>query len=201
MKLLFTLVSSFIFTSLMAQTEWKLDKGHSDIRFTVTHMTISELDGEFKDFEGKVISTSEDFNGSDVEFTAKTASISTDSEGRDKHLKGDDFFSAEKFPAITFKGKLNKKGKKYQLVGDFTMRDVSKPVTFDVKYNGQVPTKRGRKAGFVLTGVINRFDYGVKWDAKLEDGKGLVVGNEVMITCHIELNEVKPEAPKPGGGK
>lgn len=196
MKLILTLATAFTFTALAAQTEWKVDKGHSDIRFTVTHMTISELDGEFTDFEGKVVSASDDFNNSTVEFTAKTASVNTDSEGRDKHLKGDDFFSAEKYPEIKFLGKLIKKGKKYSLTGDFTMRDVTKSVTFDVKYNGQVPTKRGRKAGFILTGSINRFDYGVKWDSKLDDGKSLVVGNEVMLTCHIELNEVKPEAPK-----
>lgn len=196
MKLILTLATAFTFSALVAQTEWKIDKSHSDIRFTVTHMTISELDGEFTDFEGKVVSAGDDFNNSTVEFTAKTASISTDSEGRDKHLKGDDFFSVEKYPEIKFLGKLIKKGKKYSLMGNFTMRDVTKPVTFDVKYNGQVPTKRGRKAGFILTGAINRFDYGVKWDSKLEDGKGLVVGNEVMLTCHIELNEVKPEAPK-----
>jgi polyisoprenoid-binding protein YceI len=196
MKLILTLATAFTFTALAAQTEWKMDKNHSDIRFTVTHMTISQLDGEFKDFEGKVVSTGDDFNNATVEFTAKTASVNTDNEGRDKHLKSDDFFNAEKYPDITFKGKLNKKGKKYMLVGNFTMRDVTKPVAFDVQYNGQVPTKRGKKAGFVLTGAVNRFDYGVKWDSKLEDGKGLVVGNEVMITCHIELNEVKPEAPK-----
>lgn len=196
MKLLLTLVALISLNLLVAQTEWKIDKNHSDIRFTVTHMTISQLDGQFTDFEGKIVSTTDDFNGSDVEFTAKTASVNTDNEGRDKHLKSDDFFNAEKYPEIMFKGKLNKKGKKYMLVGNFTMRDVTKPVTFDVKYNGQVPTKRGRKAGFILTGAVNRFDYGVKWDAKLDDGKGLVVANEVMITCHIEANESKPEPPK-----
>ena len=196
MKLLLTLVALVSLNLLVAQTEWKVDKNHSDIRFTVTHMTISQLDGQFMDFEGKIVSTTDDFNGSEVEFTAKTASINTDNEGRDKHLKSDDFFNAEKYSEIMFKGKLNKKGKKYMLVGNFTMRDVTKPVTFNVKYNGQVPTKRGGKAGFVLTGAVNRFDYGIKWDAKLDDGKGLVVGNEVMITCHIEANESKPEPPK-----
>ena len=196
MKLLLTLVALVSLNLLVAQTEWKVDKNHSDIRFTVTHMTISQLDGQFMDFEGKIVSTTDDFNGSEVEFTAKTASINTDHEGRDKHLKSDDFFNAENYPEIMFKGKLNKKGKKYMLVGNFTMRDVTKPVIFNVKYNGQVPTKRGRKAGFVLTGAVNRFDYGIKWDAKLDDGKGLVVGNEVMITCHIEANESKPEPPK-----
>lgn len=201
MKGILTVAMIFSLNMLIAQTEWKLDKGHSDIRFTVTHMTIAELDGEFKDFDGKVVSAGDDFNNATVEFTAKAASVSTDNEGRDKHLKNDDFFNAEKYPDLKFLGKLIKKGKKYSLAGDFTMRDVTKPVTFAVKYNGQVPTKRGRKAGFILTGAVNRFDYGVKWDSKLDDGKSLVVGNQVMITCHIELNEVKPEAPKPGGGE
>ncbi|MFN7116058.1 MAG: YceI family protein [Saprospiraceae bacterium] len=196
MKFTLALFLAFSFTALTAQTNWTLDKGHSDIRFTVTHMTISKLDGQFDDFEGKVTSTTPDFNGSTVEFTAKTASVDTDNERRDQHLKSDDFFNAEKYPELKFKGKLNKKGKKYQLVGDFTLRDVTKPVTFNVQYLGAVETKRGKKAGFVLTGTINRFDYGVKWDSKLDNGNGLVVANEVMITCQIELNEVKAEAPK-----
>jgi len=174
--------------SVMAQTNWALDKSHSKVGFAVTHMVVAEVEGKFNDFEGKVVSTSEDFNGADIEFTAKVASIDTDSERRDSHLKSDDFFNAEKFPEVKFKGKLVKENGKYLLKGDFTMRDVTKPVSFDVTYGGNVNTGRGVKAGFKINGTIKRFDYGLKWNSALESGS-LVVGDEVQIICKIELNK------------
>ncbi len=169
-----------------AQTNWKVDKGHSNIQFNVTHNVIAEVNGAFKEFEGTIVSKSDDFNGTDVEFIIKTASISTGIENRDNHLKGDDFFNAEKFPEIKFKGVLVKEGGKYQLKGDFTMRDVTKPVTFDVTYGGQVDTGRGVRAGFKVNGKINRLDYGLKWSNKLASGE-LVVADIVEIICRIEL--------------
>ena len=174
---------------LRAQTEWTVDKSHTDIRFTVIHMVISEVDGEFKDFEGSVTSTSDDFNGAEVEFVAKTASVDTDNERRDNHLKSDDFFNAEAYPEIKFKGTIMKEGDKHFLVGEFTMRDVTKPIKFDVKYNGQIAGRRGKKAGFKITGAVDRFEYGLMWDNTLETG-GLVVSQEIQITCNVELNEV-----------
>lgn len=173
-----------------AQTKWTVDKAHTNIKFTVTHMMIAEVDGEFQEFDATVTSTKENFDGSDVVFSAKTASIDTENERRDNHLKSDDFFNAEKFPEIKFSGKLQKEGDKYYLVGDFTMRDVTKPVKFDVKYNGTVEGGRGKKAGFKVTGTVDRFDYNLKWDRTMDAG-GLVVGKEVGITCNVELNEVK----------
>lgn len=191
MKLLTGVIALLVCTtSAFSQTKWTIDKSHSDIRFTTTHMTISEVDGEFKDFSGTVNSPKPDFSGAEVEFTAKVASINTDSERRDNHLKGDDFFAAEKYPEIKFKGKLMKQGKKYYLTGDFTMRDVTKPIKFAVQFMGQVAGQRGAKAGFKVTGSINRFDYGLKWSSKMDTGS-LVVGETVTITCNIELNEVK----------
>lgn len=181
-------------TTMSAQTtKWTLDKSHTDIRFTVTHMTISEVDGEFKDFDGSLTSTCPDFHNSDISFTAKVASINTDNERRDNHLKGDDFFNAEQYPEVKFGGKLIKQGKKYYLQGNFTMRDVTKPIKFDVQYLGQIPGQRGAKAGFKINGSVNRFDYGLKWNRAIETG-GLVVGENVKITCNIELNEVKAPA-------
>lgn len=184
------LIGMWIATGAFAQTKWSIDKTHTDIRFTVTHMTISEVDGEFKEFEGTVMNAKPDFNGAEIEFTAKVASINTDNEGRDKHLKGADFFDAEKYPDVKFKGKIMKKGKKYLLVGDFTMKDVTKKVEFPATYMGQVATQRGAKAGFKVTGTVNRFDYNVKWDRTIDTG-GLVVGKDVTFTCNVELNEVK----------
>lgn len=191
MKKAFLLMAIVLIGSqaIHAQTKWALDKNHTDIRFTATHMVISEVDGEFKEFDGSVMSSSDDFVGSEVEFIAKTASLNTDNERRDNHLKSDDFFNAESFPEVKFKGKIEKEGDKLYLVGDFTMRDVTKPIKFDVKYNGQVPGRRGRKAGFKIIGAVDRFEYGLKWDNAMETG-GLVVSQEIQITCNVELNEV-----------
>ncbi len=184
--LAFVLIGS---QAIQAQTKWALDKSHTDIRFTVIHMVISEVDGEFSEFDGSVTSSSDDFNGAEVMFTAKTASIDTDNERRDNHLKSDDFFSAETHPEIKFQGKIQKEGDKHYLVGEFTMKGVTKPIKFDVKYNGQIDTGRGMKAGFKISGAVNRFDYGLTWDRALETG-GLVVSEEVQITCNVELNQV-----------
>jgi polyisoprenoid-binding protein YceI len=174
--------------SVFAQTTWNIDGNHSRIGFTVTHMAISEVEGEFKDFDAKIVSNSDDFNGAEVEFTAKVESISTENERRDNDLKSDNFFNAEKFPELKFKGKLVKEGSAYKLQGDFTIRDVTKPVTFDVTYGGSVDTGRGTKVGFKVTGTINRYDYNLKWDHKLPGGE-LVVSKDVDIVCKIELNK------------
>lgn len=182
------IVMLLITGSVLAQTNWALDKSHSKVGFNVTHMVVAEVEGKFNDFDVKVTSPAEDFNGAAVEFTAKTASVDTDNEKRDNHLKSDDFFNAEKFPEIKFKGKLVKENGKYLLKGDLTMRDVTKPVTFDVTYGGTVNTGRGIKAGFKLNGTVKRFDYGLKWNSALESGS-LVVADEVQIICKIELNK------------
>ena len=176
---------------LNAQTKWTLDKNHSKIRFTAVHYVITDVEGDFKEFDGTITTNSDDFDGAEVEFIAKISSIDTNNERRDKHLKSDDFFNAEKFPDLKFKGKFKKENDKYYLIGDFTMRDVTKPIKFDVKYNGTISLgERGRKAGFKITGSIDRFEYGLKYDRKIETG-GLAVSREIGITCNLELNESK----------
>jgi polyisoprenoid-binding protein YceI len=170
-------------------TNWGLDRGHSKVGFSATHFVVSETEGEFKDFDVKVASTAADFNGASVEFTAKVASINTDNEKRDGHLKSDDFFNAEKFPEIKFVGKLEKKGNKYVLNGNLTIRDVTKPVSFEVTYGGTtyIEAYKATKAGFKLKGKINRFDYNLKWSAK--NGADYVVGEEVELNVKVELNK------------
>lgn len=170
-----------------AQTNWVFDKTHSNIGFTVTHMVIAEVSGSFKESDIKVSSPGEDFNGASIEFTAKVNSIDTQNEMRDNHLKGDDFFQSEKFPEIKFVGKLVKKGSNYSADGKLTLKDVTKDVSFPVKYMGTIKTAQFTKAGFKLNGTINRFDYNLKWDRKLETG-GLVVGQDVQLSANIELN-------------
>lgn len=191
MKTIKLIITAFLFfaVSAFAQTEWKFDKSHSNINFVVTHMVITEVEGSFNQWEGSVVSDGDGFEGADVSFTVDVASIDTDEPKRDDHLRSDDFFNAEEFPKMTFKSKEFKKvdGNNYKLVGDLTIRDVTKEVELDVKYNGMVKDPWGNtKAGFKLTGTINRFDYNLNWNKLLETG-GLVVSEEVDIVCNIQL--------------
>lgn len=192
-KLLLSLV--FVGTSslLFAQTNWNIDAAHTNVRFTVTHLVISEVDGNFKTFDGKIISKGNDFNDASVEFRVDVNSINTDNDGRDKHLKSDDFFNAEKFPTMNFKSTSFKKvdDKKYVLTGNLTIRDVTKPVTFDVVHSGVTKDPYGNtKAGFKATSSINRKDYKLMWSVATESG-GLVVGDDVSITINLQLNQAK----------
>lgn len=174
--------------SAFAQDTWTVDKSHSKIGFSVPHMAVSEVEGHFKDFDGSVVSRSDDFNGAEVTFTAKTASIDTENEKRDGHLKSADFFDAEKYPEVSFKGNLVKEGKKYKLKGNFTMHGVTKPVEFDVTYGGTINTGKGEKAGFKLVGKVNRQEYGLTWSNKVPTGE-LVVGDIVDIIGKIEVDK------------
>lgn len=190
MKKLNILLVMLVFAagSVTAQTTWSIDKAHSKIGFSIPHMAISEVEGNFKDFDASVVSKAADFNGAEVTFSAKTASIDTDNERRDNHLKSPDFFDAEKNPELSFKGNLVKQGGKYKLKGDLTMHGVTKPVEFDVTYGGTMNTGRGEKAGFKISGKINRQDFGLTWANKTPTGE-LVVGDEVDIIGKIELDK------------
>ncbi|HEX6226045.1 MAG TPA: YceI family protein [Chryseolinea sp.] len=172
----------------LAQTTWNIDKAHSKIGFNVTHMAVSEVEGKFNDFDGAIVSKSDDFNGAQVDFTAKTASIDTDNEKRDGHLKSADFFEAEKYPEIKFAGTLVKDGGKYKLKGDLTMHGVTKQVEFDVTYGGTINHPRGTKAGFKLIGKLNRQDYGLTWANKVPTGE-MVVSDEVELVVKVELDK------------
>lgn len=174
---------------LFGQSVWTLDKAHTEIQFNVNHLVISEVSGKFKEFDGSVRSKSDDFDGSEIEFNAMVASINTDNEQRDGHLKSDDFFNAEKYPELKFKGNLVKNGSGYVLKGEMTIRDVTKPIAFDVDYNGTVTDPWGNvKSGFKIKGTIDRFDYGLKWNTLMEAG-GAVVDNEINIVCNVELQK------------
>jgi len=189
MKKLNALLTALLISgSVLAQTSWTIDKPHTKIGFNVVHMAVAEVEGKFNDFDGSVITKSDDFNGADVTFTAKTASVDTDNEKRDGHLKSDDFFNAEKFPELKFTGKLVKEGNGYKLKGDLTIRDVTKPVTFDVTYNGTIDTGRGVKAGFKVSGKIDRKEYGLKFNAALGGGE-MVVSNDVELIVKVELHK------------
>ena len=180
-------------TSQAVETgKWSVDVAHSNVKFTVTHLVVSEVDGSFKLFEGSMENTKADLSDAKINFAVDVNSIDTDNEKRDGHLKSDDFFSAEKFPQMKFASTSMKSvgDNKYKLAGNLTIRDVTKPVEFDVTYGGSVAAMGTTKLGFKAKTTINRFDYNLKWD-KATEGGGLVVSKEVDILVNVELNKVK----------
>lgn len=194
-KLIITAAASFLMMSAIAQTNWKVDASHSKLGFSVTHMMVAETEGKFKIFDGTVNSKSEmDFTDAQINFTADAASINTDDEKRDGHLKSPDFFDVQKYPSITFKSvsmKPEGKGKTtYALEGDLTMHGVTKRVKFTaIGASKTVKDPYGNiKNGFRVTGKINRKDFGLSWNAALEAG-GVAVSEDVEIKLNIELNK------------
>src|SRR6516164_8408150 len=175
-------------TPLPAQsTKWTLDKVHSTVLFSVTHLVVSDVEGSFKSFDGSMEAAKPDFSDAVINFTVEVSSVSTDNENRDKHLKSDDFFNVEKFPQMKFiSTAFQPQGNnKYKLMGNLTIRDITKPVSFDVTYGGQVNAMGGTHSGFKAKTTINRLDYNLKWDKTTEAG-GLVVGHDVDITINID---------------
>lgn len=181
---------AFVFTlSATAQTEWSFDQAHSKIGFEVTHLVITDVEGSFKDYEGTVKTKGDSFENADIAFTIDVNSINTENDDRDEHLKSDDFFNAEKHPKMTFKStSMKKTGENtYKLKGTLTIRGTKKPIELDVVHNGTVEDPWGNtKAGFRLSGTLNRFDYGLKWNKMTELG-GAVVGKEVRLDIDVQL--------------
>jgi polyisoprenoid-binding protein YceI len=181
-----------ILSLAMSQTNWKLDNSHSNVKFAVEHLAVSETEGNFKSFDGTLVSKNADFTDADITFSVDVKSIDTDNEMRDKHLQGDDFFNTEKYPQMKFKSSSFKKvsGNKYILEGDLTIRDVTKKVKFDVVYRGTQKDPYGNtKAGFKATGSIKRMEYGLKWNVMTEAIS--VVADEVNIVVNLEYAQAK----------
>jgi len=175
------------------QVNWGIDKAHSKIQFDIDHMVISEVSGQFQDYNASITATKDDFSDVKIDLSIQAKSIDTDNEKRDQHLASADFFNAEKYPTITFKSnKLEKvSDNKYKLTGDFTMHGVTKKISLDVKYGGTLKDPWGNtRAGFKVTGTINRTEYGLTYNSVLEAG-GVMIGEEVRINCNIELVQQK----------
>lgn len=168
---------------------FKIDPAHSEIHFKVKHLMITNVTGSFGTYDATLESDKEDFSDAKVSFEADIASISTGNEQRDGHLKGEDFFAADQHPKLSFTStSLQKLGDEdYKLNGDLTVRGVTKPVTLNVTYNGTVVDPYGQtKAGFEITGKINRKDFGLNWSAVTEAG-GLVVSDEVKLVLNVQM--------------
>lgn len=189
MKKLLLIASAILFTVSVNAQNWKIDKAHSKIHFTAQYLVISDVDGEFKEYDGTFTSSKADWTDLQADVTVKVASINTENEMRDKHLQGDDFFNAEKYPNITFKSKSVKSlgNKKYVLTGDLTIRDVTRKVEIPVVFGGTVKDPWGNlKAGFKATGTINRKDFNLKYTNAAATGEA-VVGDNVNFTIDLVL--------------
>ena len=169
---------------------WTVDPAHSAVTFSVKHLVISDVTGDFKTFAIDFSSTKDDFSDAMVSAKIMVPSISTDNEKRDGHLKSDDFFNAEKFPEITFKStKFEQVGKdQYKIIGDLTIRGITRDVAFDATLNGSMKTQKGTLHAWKATTAINRFDFGLKWNMAVESG-GLVAGETVNIVLNLEINK------------
>ena len=175
----------------LTQSTWNIDPAHSAAQFRVKHLMISNVRGEFGKMSGKVTFDGKNYATIKAEAVIDVASINTREKKRDDHLRSPDFFDAEAFPNITFKSKRVEKinGNKFNLVGDLTMRGVTREITLDVEATPVVKGMGGEsRIGAQATTTLNRQDYGIKWNRALDTG-GVVVGDEVQITLDLELTQ------------
>lgn len=184
-KIFLVLATALLTVGTYAQTQWKADPNHSSINFSISHSGISIVNGKFEDYAGTMTTKDETLNDASFDFTIQTKSINTNVENRDNHLRSADFFDAEKYPTITFKStKILATGKtdQYLLYGDLTVKDVTKPVIFDLSYGGSVTTDNGVKMGLKAKTTINRFDYNIDFDPT-----AAALGKDVNIVVHLQL--------------
>jgi polyisoprenoid-binding protein YceI len=171
----------------MSTTKWIIDPTHSEVSFKVKHLVISTVTGFFRKFEGSMESTSDDFDGAKVNFSAAIDSIDTNQTDRDNHLKSGDFFDAANHPNLIFSGAIKNNGGDYKLVGDLTMRDTTKAIELDVDFGGVAGDPYGQtKAGFEIEGKVNRKEFGLSWSAITEAGS-VVVSEQVRLHLNVQL--------------
>lgn len=192
MKKLSIIIALFSVALVQAQTTWNFDPSHSSIRFAVDHMVISEVEGIFSKYEGSIVTTKEDFSDAKINFVVDVNSVNTDNEKRDEHLRGADFFETAKNPKMTFVSTSLVKTApgKYNLKGKLTLHGITKEIDMKMTYGGTTKDPWGNtKAGLKVTGIINRTDFGLKYNSVLEAGS-LMIGEEVTITAKVELAKI-----------
>jgi polyisoprenoid-binding protein YceI len=171
-------------------TKWTIDPLHSEVLFKIKHLVISTVTGSFTKFDGAVKTTGEGFENALISFSIDVSSIHTGQEQRDAHLKNSDFFEIEKYPAINFQSTsfIRTGDNQYILSGELTMKGITKEISLDVEYGGTEKDHFGNtKAGFELSGVINRKEFGLTFNALTESG-GLALGENVKIAANIQLS-------------
>jgi len=181
----------------MKTTKWALDPTHSELSFKIRHLMISNVSGSIKDFQVSAETRDDDFSTAQISVVGDMASVSTNQEQRDTHLRTADFFEVEKHPQFQFKStRIEKAGDgTFALYGDLTLKGITKPVQLNVEFNGIAKDPWGnQKAGFLITGRINRSEWGVNFNGVLETG-GVMLSDEIKINSEIQM--VKQVAPVP----
>ncbi|WP_342514226.1 YceI family protein [Sporosarcina sp. FSL K6-1522] len=171
-------------------TTWTVDASHTNVSFSVKHMMVSKVRGRFEGFEGTLEGNPEDLTGAKIDFKIDATTIQTNSTDRDNHLRSADFFDTETFPAITFTTTdiVKKGGSKYDLIGDITIKDVTKKITFAAEFEGIGKNPWGVDvAAFEAESKISRKEFGLTWNQTLEAG-GVLVGDDIKITLELQLN-------------
>ncbi|MBX0291329.1 YceI family protein [Hymenobacter sp. HSC-4F20] len=179
----------------MATTTWVIDPTHSEVQFKIKHLVISTVTGSFKKFEGQAVTENDSFENARITFALDVNSIDTNQEQRDEHLRNNDFFDAATYPQITFTStSLTAKGDaEYKLTGNMTIKNVTKPVTLDVEFGGVATDFYGNeKAGFEISGKINRKEFGLTFHAVTEAGS-IVLGDDVKLSASVQLVKQKEE--------
>lgn len=179
-------------TDVTTQTKWSLDSSHSEIEFKVRHLMISHVKGGFKTFNANIYTTLNDFTTADIDLWIDASSITTGDANRDEHLKSPDFFDAQRYKQITFISKSIEKSDtsmNHDLWGELTIKEITKNIKLNVEFGGIINDPWGKeRAGFTVTGKINRADFGLTWNTIIETG-GVMVGDEVSFTCEMELTK------------
>lgn len=170
------------------RTTWTIDPSHSTVEFVAKHMMITTVKGRFAELEGTIVADEENIGDSTVEVTMQAASIDTRSEQRDTHLRSADFLDVENYPTVTFRStRVEGTKDEFQLTGDLTIRDVTRPITLDVTFEGEGKDPwGGTRASFSAKGKFDRRDFGLTWNVALETG-GILVSNEVKINIEAQL--------------
>lgn len=168
-------------------TTWTLDPSHSTVEFVAKHMMITTVRGRFAEFAGTIVADEQNLGDSSVEVTFNAASIDSRSEQRDGHLRSADFLDVETYPEVTFRStRVEGSKEKFKLTGDLTIRDVTRPITLDVTFEGTGKDPwGGTRSSFSASGKFDRRDYGLTWNLALEAG-GILVSNEVKIQIEAQ---------------
>jgi polyisoprenoid-binding protein YceI len=173
------------------RTEWKLDPTHTIVEFSAKHLMITTVKGRITDIEGSIFTDEKNPENSSVQATLNAISIDTRTEQRDQHLRSADFLHVEKYPTIGFKStRIEGDRKAFKLIGDLTIRDVTREITLDVQFEGQTKDPwGGERVGFSAQGKLDRREFGLTWNQLLETG-GLAVGNDIKINIEVEAVKV-----------
>jgi polyisoprenoid-binding protein YceI len=173
-------------------TTWVIDPLHSEVQFKIRHLVISTVTGSFNKFEGRAVTEGEGFANAKVYFTIDVKSIDTNQAQRDAHLQNSDFFGADLYPQITFESTsfVNTGDNRFKMIGDLTLKDVTKSVELNVEYGGSQRSMQGVvKHGFEVTGIINRKEFGMTWNLVTDTGN-LGLGEDIKLVANIQVSEL-----------